>query len=207
MALSNRLNQIISEQNISKTEFARRLSITVNYVYILTGNSRPDTEQNKTISPSLAKLIALEFGYNADWFSTETAQKSNMENAIRYYAIIFVSPYIENKKGLRYHKIEVSYPFSRVFRSTYAKVPYFYLLNCAIVLAMACSPSFPSNSAASPKSICSDFTVLFTCIELSPLFARGFSFSSSIMRRTISSIASTSTGADCGISGISLQCK
>ena len=33
MALSNRLNQIISEQNISKTEFARRLGITVNYVY------------------------------------------------------------------------------------------------------------------------------------------------------------------------------
>ena len=63
MALSNRLNQIISEQ----TEFARRLGITVNYVYILTGNSRPDTEQNKTISPALAKLIALEFGYNADW--------------------------------------------------------------------------------------------------------------------------------------------
>ena len=62
MALSNRLNQIISEQNISKTEFARRLGITVNYVY-----SRPDTEQNKTISPALAKLIALEFGYNADW--------------------------------------------------------------------------------------------------------------------------------------------
>ena len=60
MALSNRLNQIISEQNISKTEFARRLGITVNYVYILTGNSRPDTEQNKTIS-------ALEFGYDADW--------------------------------------------------------------------------------------------------------------------------------------------
>ena len=36
-------------------------------------------------------------------FSTETAQKSNMENAIRHYAIIFVNPYIENKKGLRYH--------------------------------------------------------------------------------------------------------
>lgn len=67
MTLSDRLNQIICEQNISKTEFARRLGITVNYVYILTGNSRPDTEQNKTISPSLAKLIALEFGCDADW--------------------------------------------------------------------------------------------------------------------------------------------
>ena len=53
MALADRLNQIVSD--------------TVNYVYILTGNSRPDTEQNKTISPSLAKLIALEFGYDADW--------------------------------------------------------------------------------------------------------------------------------------------
>ena len=63
MALADRLNQIVSEQNISKTEFARRLGITVNYVYILTGNSRPDTEH----SPSLAKLIALEFGYDADW--------------------------------------------------------------------------------------------------------------------------------------------
>ena len=48
MALSNRLNQIISEQNISKTEFARRLGITVNYVYILTGNSRPDTDLQAT---------------------------------------------------------------------------------------------------------------------------------------------------------------
>ena len=63
MALADRLNQIVSEQNISKTEFARRLGITVNYVYILTGNSRPDTEQNKTISPALAKLIALEWSY------------------------------------------------------------------------------------------------------------------------------------------------
>ena len=87
MALSNRLNQIISEQNISKTEFARRLGITVNYVYILTGNSRPDTEQNKTISPM-----------TQTGFSTETAQKSNMENAIRHYAIIFVNPYIENNR-------------------------------------------------------------------------------------------------------------
>ena len=97
MALSNRLNQIISEQNISKTEFARRLGITVNYVYILTGNSRPDTEQSPLSS------VMTQTG-----FSTETAQKSNMENAIRHYAIIFVNPYIENKKGLRYHKIEVS---------------------------------------------------------------------------------------------------
>ena len=100
MALSNRLNQIISEQNISKTEFARRLGITVNYVYILTGNSRPDTEQNKTISPALAKLIALEFSAITQiGFSTETAQKSNMENAIWRLNLFFLSAVISLKVG------------------------------------------------------------------------------------------------------------
>ena len=87
MALADRLNQIVSEQNISKTEFARRLGITVNYVYILTGNSRPDTEQNKTISPALAKLIALEFGYNADWvLHGDGTEKKNVKcnKALRY---------------------------------------------------------------------------------------------------------------------------
>lgn len=67
MTLANRLNRIITEQNITKVEFAKRLGISENYVYILTGNSRPDSEKNKQISPSLAKLIALEFGYDADW--------------------------------------------------------------------------------------------------------------------------------------------
>ena len=67
MTLSEKLNKIIAEQNISKREFAKRLGITENYLYILTGNSRIGTNKNKTISPSLAKLIALEFGYDADW--------------------------------------------------------------------------------------------------------------------------------------------
>ena len=67
MTLAERLNKIISEQNISKSEFAKRLGVSENYIYVLTGNSRPGTNQNKTISPSLAKLIAIEFGYDADW--------------------------------------------------------------------------------------------------------------------------------------------
>lgn len=65
--LAHRLNQIIDEQKLSKTEFAQKLGISENYIYILTGNSRADSNKNKTISPSLAKLIALEFGYDADW--------------------------------------------------------------------------------------------------------------------------------------------
>ena len=56
MALADRLNQIVSEQNISKTEFARRLGITVNYVYILTP----------------LNLAMMQTG-----FSTETVRKTN----------------------------------------------------------------------------------------------------------------------------------
>lgn len=71
MTLAEKLNQIITEQNISKREFAKRLGISENYLYILTGNSRSGTNKNKTISPALAKLIALEFGYDADWLREE----------------------------------------------------------------------------------------------------------------------------------------
>lgn len=67
MSLSDRLNQIIKEQNITKREFASRVGMSENYLYILTSNSRPGTNKNKTISPMLAKLIGIEFGYDADW--------------------------------------------------------------------------------------------------------------------------------------------
>jgi len=67
MTTAEKLNKIIKEQNISKAEFARRVGITENYIYILTGNSRPDKKQNKVISPMLAKVISLEFGYDEDW--------------------------------------------------------------------------------------------------------------------------------------------
>lgn len=67
MTLSDRLNKIIEKQNISKVEFARRIGVTKNYIYILTGNSRKDTDQNKVISPMLAKIISMEFGYDENW--------------------------------------------------------------------------------------------------------------------------------------------
>ena len=63
MSLANRLNQIIDEQKISKREFAKRVGVSENYVYTLTGESNKIT----TISPSLAKVIAFEFGYDAKW--------------------------------------------------------------------------------------------------------------------------------------------
>ena len=47
MTLSEKLNQIIREQNISKAEFVRRVGISATYLYILTGESRMGTEKNK----------------------------------------------------------------------------------------------------------------------------------------------------------------
>ena len=67
MTLAERLNKIISEQNLTKREFASRLGISENYVYILTTNGRSREKVNKKISPALAKLIALEFGYDEKW--------------------------------------------------------------------------------------------------------------------------------------------
>ena len=63
MTLSNRLNKIIDEQGITKREFAKRVGVSENYIYQLTGNK----EKLDTISETLAKLIALEFGYDKDW--------------------------------------------------------------------------------------------------------------------------------------------
>lgn len=63
MTLADRLNKIITEQNISKREFAKRVGISENYVYTLTGESNKIT----TLSPMLAKVIAMEFGYAAEW--------------------------------------------------------------------------------------------------------------------------------------------
>jgi len=63
MTLADRLNKIITEQNISKREFARRVGVSENYVYTLTGESNKIT----TVSSMLAKVIAMEFGYDADW--------------------------------------------------------------------------------------------------------------------------------------------
>ena len=67
MPLADRLNRIIAEQQLSKREFAKRIGMSENYLYILTGKSRPDSNLNKTISPSLARVISLTFGYREEW--------------------------------------------------------------------------------------------------------------------------------------------
>ena len=63
MTLADRLNKIIAEHNLSKRAFAKRIGVSENYVYTLTGESKKIT----TLSPSLAKVIAFEFGYDPEW--------------------------------------------------------------------------------------------------------------------------------------------
>ncbi len=77
MTLADRLNHIIHEQQLSKAEFARRVGISENYIYILTGSRGNDLDKPMTISASLAKLIALEFGYDENWVMHGNAQEIN----------------------------------------------------------------------------------------------------------------------------------
>ena len=63
MTLADRLNKIIDEQGLTKRAFAKNLGVSENYIYQLTGSK----EKLTTISETLAKLIALEYGYDKDW--------------------------------------------------------------------------------------------------------------------------------------------
>jgi len=67
MSLPDRLNQIIKEQNLSKAEFAKRIGVSENYIYILTGKRGKEAEKPMNLSTSLAKLISLQFGYSEKW--------------------------------------------------------------------------------------------------------------------------------------------
>lgn len=65
--LADRLNQIIREQNITKRDFAKRIGVSENYIYILTGSRGKNEQTPLNLSMSLAKLIAVEFGYDVHW--------------------------------------------------------------------------------------------------------------------------------------------
>ena len=81
MNLAARLNQIIKEQKLTKKEFAAKLSISENYIYLLTGNSKNRPE---TIAHSLARLIALEFGYDEEWVLHGTAKLTDTRKSEIY---------------------------------------------------------------------------------------------------------------------------
>jgi len=82
MTLADRLNLIIQEQKLSKREFARRVGITENYIYILTGSRSAEGEKPMKLSGSLARLIAKEFGYNEEWINHGTGNKKIGDTAL-----------------------------------------------------------------------------------------------------------------------------
>ena len=85
MSLANRLNQIIDEQKISKREFAKRVGVSENYVYTLTGESNKIT----TLSPMLAKVIAMEFGLMQSGYCMGIKIKYVSKDATREGGIFF----------------------------------------------------------------------------------------------------------------------
>ncbi len=91
MILADRLNRIIEERQISKAEFARRISVTPQYVLLLTGNAKARPE---SIKPALAKLIALEFDCDYEWLlhgkepeNKPTINVHTCEGPLRAYGI------------------------------------------------------------------------------------------------------------------------
>lgn len=77
--LADRLNRIISEQNITKREFARRIGVGETYVYVLTRGGRSN-HLNQNISPMLARVIATEFGYDPEWLLHGEAIENTVVN-------------------------------------------------------------------------------------------------------------------------------
>jgi predicted transcriptional regulator len=72
--LSDRLNRIIAELGIPKSEFARSVGITRDYIYLLTGR----TGRVKSLSRSVAMLIEQKYGYRAEWILTGAPPVKNL---------------------------------------------------------------------------------------------------------------------------------
>ncbi|MDD2955188.1 MAG: helix-turn-helix transcriptional regulator [Oscillospiraceae bacterium] len=60
-SVGGRIRWILQEKGIRKTEFAKALGISANYVYLLTSGRK------EAISEPLARLIENVYGYPAQW--------------------------------------------------------------------------------------------------------------------------------------------
>ena len=101
--LADRLNRIISEQKITKRAFARRIGVGENYVYVLTSGGRSDN-LNRRISPALARVIGVEFGYAPEWIlngeKNENAIEKLRQTAIKQVEQLSPEELIRLKKFL-----------------------------------------------------------------------------------------------------------
>lgn len=67
--LGQRINIILQECSLKKTEFARSLGISANYVSLLSAGKKI------VISETLAKLIENIYGYSFKWLMTGEGEK------------------------------------------------------------------------------------------------------------------------------------
>ena len=81
MTLTQRLNKILSEQGMTKTEFADSIGVTQNYICILTSEVS-SAARGSNISPSLAKLIGLKYGYDPDWILYGDKKKKKIKAVV-----------------------------------------------------------------------------------------------------------------------------
>jgi len=69
--LADRIQWVIDENGLKKSEFAKAMGISANYVYLLTSGRKT------AISEALAKLIGVTYGVPADWILQGEAAKDN----------------------------------------------------------------------------------------------------------------------------------
>ncbi len=74
--LADRLNKIISESQINKTDFAKSVGISRAYVYNLTSG------RLASCSRSLALLIEKEYGYPSEWILTGKVAADNLSKEL-----------------------------------------------------------------------------------------------------------------------------
>ncbi|MDR0405242.1 MAG: helix-turn-helix domain-containing protein [Clostridiales bacterium] len=59
--LSERFNTILSEQKLTKADFAKSIGVSANYIYLVTSGKK------ESVSRTLAMLTEQLYGYSADW--------------------------------------------------------------------------------------------------------------------------------------------
>jgi plasmid maintenance system antidote protein VapI len=74
--LAERLNQIIAELGMPKSEFAESMGVTRNHIYNLTAG------RHTSLSRSVAILIEKEYGYSAEWILTGAEPAVDRQKAL-----------------------------------------------------------------------------------------------------------------------------
>ncbi len=83
--VGKRIQTIITENHIKKSEFAHSVGVSPNYIYQLL------SEKKTGISPTLAKLIESIYGYSAKWILEGDSIDDVKNQQIRSAALEYIS--------------------------------------------------------------------------------------------------------------------